>query len=158
MRLFDSRLAAATTGCTVQQSGHCGITSGCRIAGSDSLGQPSVRRAFASGCGTAPASALVPRPFAHRKLVGNLSWRHSENRYCLAHCAGFGTTMEGACPIPQADHGANGGLRTLRFFGKVVFTNGHLVDGDTLTVYYGASDSVICGARFSIQEILTTLH
>ena len=44
------------------------------------------------------------------------------------------------------------------FFGNVVFTNGHLVDGDTVTLYYGASDSVICGARLSLQEILQTLH
>jgi predicted GH43/DUF377 family glycosyl hydrolase len=44
------------------------------------------------------------------------------------------------------------------FFGNVVFTNGHLVDGDELTIYYGASDSVICGARFSIAEILGTLR
>ena len=44
------------------------------------------------------------------------------------------------------------------FFGNVVFTNGHVVDGDTVTLYYGASDSVICGARFSIQEILETLR
>jgi predicted GH43/DUF377 family glycosyl hydrolase len=44
------------------------------------------------------------------------------------------------------------------FFGNVVFTNGHLVDGDTLTIYYGASDSVICGARFSISKMLKTLH
>jgi predicted GH43/DUF377 family glycosyl hydrolase len=44
------------------------------------------------------------------------------------------------------------------FFGNVVFTNGHLVDGDAVTIYYGASDSVICGARFSVQEILKTLH
>jgi predicted GH43/DUF377 family glycosyl hydrolase len=43
------------------------------------------------------------------------------------------------------------------FFGNVVFTNGHVVDGDTLTIYYGASDEVICGARFSIAEILSTL-
>ena len=43
------------------------------------------------------------------------------------------------------------------FFGNVVFTNGHLVDGDQVTIYYGASDSVICGARFSIREILRTL-
>ena len=33
------------------------------------------------------------------------------------------------------------------FFGNVVFTNGHLVDGDEVTIYYGASDSVICGAK-----------
>jgi predicted GH43/DUF377 family glycosyl hydrolase len=44
------------------------------------------------------------------------------------------------------------------FFGNAVFTNGHLVHGDTVTLYYGASDSVICGAPFSIQEILQALH
>ncbi len=43
------------------------------------------------------------------------------------------------------------------FFGNVVFTNGHTRDGDVLTVYYGASDEVICGATFSIQEILDSL-
>jgi predicted GH43/DUF377 family glycosyl hydrolase len=43
------------------------------------------------------------------------------------------------------------------FFGNVVFTNGHLVDGDRLTLYYGAADSVICGAELSISEILATL-
>jgi len=43
------------------------------------------------------------------------------------------------------------------FFGNVVFTNGHYVDGDTIHLYYGASDEVICGATFSIQEILNTL-
>jgi predicted GH43/DUF377 family glycosyl hydrolase len=31
------------------------------------------------------------------------------------------------------------------------------VDGDRITVYYGASDSVICGAHFSIAEILKSL-
>ena len=40
---------------------------------------------------------------------------------------------------------------------SVVFTNGHVVDGDRITVYYGASDSVICGAHLSIEEILSTL-
>ncbi len=44
------------------------------------------------------------------------------------------------------------------FFGNVVFTNGHVVDGDAVTIYYGAADSVICGARFSIIEILSTLR
>ncbi|HOY05489.1 MAG TPA: glycoside hydrolase family 130 protein [Saprospiraceae bacterium] len=43
------------------------------------------------------------------------------------------------------------------FFGNVVFTNGHLVDGDTITMYYGASDEVICGASLSIQNILSEL-
>jgi predicted GH43/DUF377 family glycosyl hydrolase len=43
------------------------------------------------------------------------------------------------------------------FFGNVVFTNGHIVGGDTVNIYYGASDEVICNATFSITEILNTL-
>jgi len=43
------------------------------------------------------------------------------------------------------------------FFGNVIFTNGHLVEGDKIRMYYGASDEVICGAEFSIKEILHTL-
>lgn len=43
------------------------------------------------------------------------------------------------------------------FFGNVVFTNGHYVDGDTIKMFYGASDEVICSAEFSIQEILKSL-
>ena len=44
------------------------------------------------------------------------------------------------------------------FFGNVVFTNGQLVEKDRITIYYGASDEVICGAAFSIKEILNTLY
>lgn len=40
------------------------------------------------------------------------------------------------------------------FFGYVVFTNGHVLDGDQLTVYYGAADEFVCGAYFSLNEIL----
>jgi len=43
------------------------------------------------------------------------------------------------------------------FFGNVVFTNGHLVKDDTIYLYYGASDEVICGAELSIKSILQTL-
>lgn len=43
------------------------------------------------------------------------------------------------------------------FFGNVVFTNGHLVDGDTITLYYGASDEVICGAKLSVEEVLSDI-
>lgn len=43
------------------------------------------------------------------------------------------------------------------FFGYVVFTNGHVINGDTLTVYYGAADEFVCGAHFSIQQILSVL-
>jgi beta-1,2-mannobiose phosphorylase / 1,2-beta-oligomannan phosphorylase len=44
------------------------------------------------------------------------------------------------------------------FFGNVIFTNGHLVDGDKITLYYGASDEVICGAELSIHEIMKSLQ
>ncbi|MFO7668709.1 MAG: glycoside hydrolase family 130 protein [Bacteroidales bacterium] len=43
------------------------------------------------------------------------------------------------------------------FFGNVIFTNGQLVDGDTITIYYGASDEVICMAEFSMKRILASL-
>lgn len=43
------------------------------------------------------------------------------------------------------------------FFGNVVFTNGHIVKGDQVFMYYGASDEVICGVEYSIDEILKTL-
>jgi beta-1,2-mannobiose phosphorylase / 1,2-beta-oligomannan phosphorylase len=43
------------------------------------------------------------------------------------------------------------------FFGNVIFTNGHFVNGDAISLYYGASDSVICGATLSIRQILQSL-
>lgn len=43
------------------------------------------------------------------------------------------------------------------FFGNVIFTNGQLVNGDEITLYYGASDEVICGATLSVEEILSDL-
>lgn len=44
------------------------------------------------------------------------------------------------------------------FFGNVIFTNGHLADGDTVTLYYGASDKVICAAKVSLNAILKSLE
>jgi predicted GH43/DUF377 family glycosyl hydrolase len=41
--------------------------------------------------------------------------------------------------------------------GNVIFTNGHLVVGDKLHLYYGAGNEVICGAELSIKEILSSL-
>lgn len=54
--------------------------------------------------------------------------------------------------MPQENYELNG------FFGYVVFTNGHVVDGDQLTIYYGAADEFVCGAHFSIAEILSRLQ
>ena len=47
---------------------------------------------------------------------------------------------------------------TSGFFGHVVFTNGHVTDGDQLTIYYGAADEHVCGAHFSIKQIMQTLE
>lgn len=46
------------------------------------------------------------------------------------------------------------------FFGNVVFTNGHIIqpNGDTVTIYYGASDEYVCAANVSINEILSSLN
>ncbi len=58
-----------------------------------------------------------------------------------------------AIMIPEAPYELTG------FFGNVVFTNGHVVqpDGDTITVYYGASDEFVCGADFSLKDIFSLL-
>jgi predicted GH43/DUF377 family glycosyl hydrolase len=48
---------------------------------------------------------------------------------------------------------------TSGFFGNVVFTNGHVVSDDrkTVTIYYGAADEFVCGAKFNIDEIMNML-
>lgn len=52
---------------------------------------------------------------------------------------------------PEADYERHG------FYGNCIFTNGHIIDGDRLLLYYGASDSVVCGAELCIRELLDTL-
>lgn len=52
---------------------------------------------------------------------------------------------------PEADYERHG------FLGDVVFSNGHILDGDRLTLYYGASDSVICSAQLSVEALLASL-
>lgn len=54
--------------------------------------------------------------------------------------------------IPTEDYELTG------FFGQVVFTNGHIVKGNELTIYYGAADEYICGATFSISGIMELLE
>jgi predicted GH43/DUF377 family glycosyl hydrolase len=83
----------------------------------------------------------------------------SENRYCLG---AFLMDLENPSQIiarslepimvPTENYELSG------FFGYVVFTNGHIVNGDLLTIYYGAADEFVCGAHFSISEILSTLE
>ena len=52
---------------------------------------------------------------------------------------------------PEADYELNG------FYGNCIFTNGQIVDGDRVLLYYGASDSVVCGAELRISELLASL-
>lgn len=82
----------------------------------------------------------------------------AQNRYCLGALlldANDPTQViaRSQTPImePLMDYERTG------FFGNVVFTNGHTVAGDLLTLYYGAADEVICGAQFSIAAILESL-
>ena len=81
-----------------------------------------------------------------------------ENRYCLGALLldlkePWRVLARSDTPImePLAPYEQEG------FFGQVIFTNGHLVSGDQLTIYYGAADSVICAADLSIQDILSSL-
>lgn len=52
---------------------------------------------------------------------------------------------------PKENYELNG------FFGYVVFTNGHVVENDRITIYYGAADEFVCGAHFSINQIISSL-
>jgi predicted GH43/DUF377 family glycosyl hydrolase len=81
-----------------------------------------------------------------------------ENRYCLGALLldleePWRVLARSERPImePLAPYEREG------FFGQVIFTNGHVVDGDCLTLYYGAADSVICAATLSVEEILGEL-
>ena len=83
---------------------------------------------------------------------------NTKHRYCLGACLldldnPTRVLVRAEEPVmePIADYEQKG------FFGNVVFTNGHVVDGDRLTIYYGASDTVICAAEFSIANILSML-
>jgi predicted GH43/DUF377 family glycosyl hydrolase len=81
------------------------------------------------------------------------------NRYCLGAVLLDGTEpwkiiARANKPIlePQAGYECDG------FFGNVVFSCGLLCEGDTVKIYYGAADTVICYAELSLKEILETLE
>ncbi|KEQ30939.1 glycosidase [Pedobacter antarcticus 4BY] len=83
----------------------------------------------------------------------------AENRYCLGaflldldNPAIVLTRSIEPIMVPTENYELSG------FFGFVVFTNGHIVRGDELTIYYGAADEFVCGATFSIREILESLN
>lgn len=83
---------------------------------------------------------------------------NEENRYCLGALlldlndpTKVISRSEEPIMEPIADYEKTG------FFGNVVFTNGYYMDGDTIKMFYGASDEVICSAELSVKEVLATL-
>ncbi|MBN2367320.1 MAG: glycoside hydrolase family 130 protein [Calditrichaeota bacterium] len=80
------------------------------------------------------------------------------NRYCLgALLLDIDNPSKVLARSEQAIMEPTAAYEKTGFFGNVIFTNGQLVNGDTLTIYYGASDEVICMAECSITEILSHL-
>ena len=53
---------------------------------------------------------------------------------------------------PEKDYETRG------FFGNVVFTNGHVVKGDVIHMYYGSADEYVCGADLTISGVLKSLE
>ncbi len=82
----------------------------------------------------------------------------AENRYCLGAIlldledpSKVIARSEKPIMEPRATYELTG------FFGEVIFTNGQIVKGDEIKMYYGAADEVVGLATFSIKEILKTL-
>jgi predicted GH43/DUF377 family glycosyl hydrolase len=103
------------------------------------------------GAGAAP----IRTPQGWLEIYHGASWT---NRYCLGALLldlnePWRVLARSETPImePLTPYELQG------FFGQVIFTNGHVVDGDRVTIYYGAADSVICAASFSILDILASL-
>lgn len=85
----------------------------------------------------------------------------NENRYCLGafltdidHPGKVIARTDKPIMVPSESYELTG------FFGNVIFTNGHIAhpDGDTVTVYYGASDEHVCAANFSLKDIFSLLN
>lgn len=84
---------------------------------------------------------------------------NAANRYCLG-----GLLLDLTDPRRVLARSAEpimeplSGVELEGFLSNVVFTNGHVVDGDCVTVYYGAGDRYVCSAEFSIAAILDQME
>jgi len=104
-------------------------------------------------CGIGPGAPPIKTEYGWLEIYHGTD---KNNRYCLGALLldlknPFKVVARSEEPIMEPTMS----YETEGFFGNVVFTNGCVYDGDILTVYYGASDEYICGAKFSIKEILT---
>ncbi len=82
-----------------------------------------------------------------------------DDRYCLGAAlldAEHPEKLIAKSPEPMMQPEAP--YETSGFKENVVFTCGAIVRGDTVSVYYGASDEVMAGADFSLREILESLR
>jgi len=131
----------------------------CRISRFAALGQSSMLATTRQAMWTSARLGSGAAPIKTEK--GWLEIYHGaneDNRYCLGALlldlrdpSMVIARSEQPIMEPIADYEQVG------FFGNVVFTNGHDVEGDAIHLYYGASDEVICRADFSIKEILNSL-
>lgn len=81
-----------------------------------------------------------------------------DDRYCLGAAlldAEYPEKLLAKSPKPMMEPEAP--YETSGFKPNVVFTCGAIVRGDTVSIYYGASDEVVAGADFSLNEILESL-
>ena len=79
----------------------------------------------------------------------------AQNRYCLGgilldHDDPGRVLARSVEPLmtPTTDYETQG------FFGQVIFSNGAVIDGDDMLIYYGAADRCLAGARVPIRDIL----
>ena len=83
----------------------------------------------------------------------------ADDRYCLGAAlldAEYPEKVLAKSPTPMMEPEAP--YETSGFKENVVFTCGAIVKGDTVSVYYGASDEVMAAADFSLTEILDSLE
>lgn len=102
-----------------------------------------------------PGAAPIPTPEGLLEIYHGATLDH---RYCLGlllldaddPSRVLARSVE---PVmqPRAGYECSG------FLGGVVFTNGHIVNGDRVTVFYGAADLAVCSADFSVEELLGSL-
>ena len=83
---------------------------------------------------------------------------YAKNETIYVNLAGDGRVAE--INVVNAFTGTNGEIvdyGTYESITNLTSSEDPVLDGDKITIYYGASDEVICGAELSIKEILQSL-